>query len=254
MLLAVDVGNTQTHLGMFRDETLVEHWRFATVRESTADELATVLVGLLHLRGLTLDDVSAAIVSSVVPQLVHEYQGVGERYLGGNLLVVGPGLRSGIPIRTERPHEVGADRLVNSVAAYERVQSACIVVDFGTAITYDVVSADGELLGAIISPGIEISLEALSERAARLPRVELEAPPELIGRNTETSIQSGVIYGFAGQVDGIVSRLREELGVEARAIATGGLATSIAPFCEEIDEVDDLLTLTGLRLLWERNR
>jgi type III pantothenate kinase len=143
---------------------------------------------------------------------------------------------------------------VNSVAAYERIRSACIVVDFGTAITYDVVSADGELLGAIISPGIEISLEALSERAARLPRVELEAPPELIGRNTETSIQSGVIYGFAGQVDGIVGRLRAELGVEARVIATGGLATSIAPFCEEIDEVDDLLTLTGLRLLWERNR
>jgi type III pantothenate kinase len=254
MLLAVDVGNTQTHLGMFRDDTLVEHWRFATVRESTADELASVLVGLLHLRGLTFEDVSAAIVSSVVPQLVHEYQGVGERYLGGNLIVVGPGLRSGIPIRTERPHEVGADRLVNSVAAYERVGSACIVVDFGTAITYDVVSADGELLGAIISPGIEISMEALSERAARLPKVELEAPPELIGRSTETSIQSGVIYGFAGQVDGIVSRLREELGVEARAIATGGLATSIAPFCEEIDEVDDLLTLTGLRLLWERNR
>jgi type III pantothenate kinase len=254
MLLAVDVGNTQTHLGMFRDEELVEHWRFATVRESTADELASVLVGLLHLRGLTVEDVSAAIVSSVVPQLVHEYQGVGERYLGGNLTVVGPSLRSGIPIRTERPHEVGADRLVNSVAAYERIKSACIVVDFGTAITYDVVSADGELLGAIISPGIEISLEALSERAARLPRVELEAPPELIGRNTETSIQSGVIYGFAGQVDGIVGRLRAELGVEARVIATGGLATSIAPFCEEIDEVDDLLTLTGLRLLWERNR
>jgi len=254
MLLAVDVGNTQTHLGMFRDEELVEHWRFATVRESTADELASVLVGLLHLRGLTVEDVSAAIVSSVVPQLVHEYQGVGERYLGGNLTVVGPSLRSGIPIRTERPHEVGADRLVNSVAAYERIRSACIVVDFGTAITYDVVSADGELLGAIISPGIEISLEALSERVARLPRVELEAPPELIGRNTETSIQSGVIYGFAGQVDGIVGRLRAELGVEARVIATGGLATSIAPFCEEIDEVDDLLTLTGLRLLWERNR
>ena len=254
MLLAVDVGNTQTHIGMFRDSDLVEHWRFATVRESTADELTSVLVGLLHLRGLTLEDVTAAIVSSVVPQLVHEYQGVGERYLGGTLMVVGPGLRSGIPIRTERPHEVGADRLVNSVAAYDRVGSACIVVDFGTAITYDVVSADGELLGAIISPGIEISMEALSERAARLPKVELEAPPELIGRSTETSIQSGVIYGFAGQVDGIVGRLREELGVEARAIATGGLATSIAPFCEEIDEVDDLLTLTGLRLLWERNR
>jgi type III pantothenate kinase len=254
MLLAVDVGNTQTHIGMFRGDELVEHWRFATVRESTADELATVLVGLLQLRGLSLADVEAAIVSSVVPQLVHEYESVSERYLGGNLRVVGPGLKSGIPIRTENPYEVGSDRLVNAVAAYDRVHSACIVVDFGTAITYDVVSAEGELLGTLISPGIEISMEALSERAARLPKVELEAPRELIGRSTLTSIQAGVVYGFAGQVDGIVSRLREELGVEARAIATGGLATSIAPFCDELDEVDEMLTLTGLRLLWERNR
>jgi type III pantothenate kinase len=254
MLLAVDVGNTQTHLGMFRDHELVEHWRFATVRESTADELAVVLVGLLELRGLSLRDVDGAIVSSVVPQLVHEYGAVSERYLNGVAKIVGPGMRSGIPIRAENPHEVGADRLVNAVAAYDRLHAACIVVDFGTAITYDVVSADGELLGAIISPGVEISMEALSERAARLPKVELEAPRELIGRNTQASIQSGVIYGFAGQVDGIVSRLREELGVEATAIATGGLATAIAPHCQEIDEVDDLLTLTGLRLLWERNR
>jgi type III pantothenate kinase len=254
MLLAVDVGNTQTHIGMFRDGALVEHWRFATVRESTADELATVLVGLLELRGLALKDIDGAIVSSVVPQLVHEYDGVSERYLGGVVKIVGPGLKSGIPIRTENPHEVGADRLVNAVAAYEHVGAACIVVDFGTAITYDVVSADGELLGAIISPGVEISMEALSERAARLPKVELEEPKELIGRSTQASIQSGVIYGFAGQVDGIVGRLRRELGVEATSIATGGLATSIAPFCEEIDEVDDLLTLTGLRLIWERNR
>lgn len=254
MLLAVDVGNTQTHIGMFNDGSLVEHWRFATVRESTSDELATVLVGLLELRGLALKDIDGAIVSSVVPQLVHEYDGVSQRYLGGVVKIVGPGLKSGIPIRTENPHEVGADRLVNAVAAYDHVGSACIVVDFGTAITYDVVSADGELLGAIISPGVEISMEALSNRAARLPRVELEEPKELIGRSTQASIQSGVIYGFAGQVDGIVSRLRGELGVEATTIATGGLATSIAPFCEEIDEVDDLLTLTGLRLLWERNR
>jgi len=254
MLLAVDVGNTQTHIGMFRGDQLVEHWRFATVRESTADELATVLVGLLQLRGLGLSDVDAAIVSSVVPQLVHEYDSVSERYLGGTLQVVGPGLKSGIPIRTENPHEVGSDRLVNALAAFDRVGSACIVVDFGTAITYDVVSADGELLGTLISPGIEISMEALSERAARLPKVELEAPRELIGRSTLTSIQAGVVYGFAGQVDGIVGRLREELGVEARAIATGGLATSIAPFCHELDEVDEMLTLTGLRLLWERNR
>jgi type III pantothenate kinase len=253
MLLAVDVGNTQTHIGMFRDGSLVEHWRFATVRESTADELATVLVGLLELRGLSLNDIDGAIVSSVVPQLVHEYDGVSQRYLGGVVKIVGPSLKSGIPIRTENPHEVGADRLVNAVAAYDHVGGACIVVDFGTAITYDVVSSEGELLGAIISPGVEISMEALSERAARLPKVELEQPKELIGRSTQASIQSGVIYGFAGQVDGIVSRLREELGVEAVTIATGGLATSIAPFCEEIDEVDDLLTLTGLRLLWERN-
>jgi type III pantothenate kinase len=254
MLLAIDVGNTQTHIGMFRDEELVEHWRFATVRDSTADELATVLVGLLGLRGLKLDDVDSAIVSSVVPQLVHEYEGVSERYLGGVLRTVGPGMKSGIPIRTENPHEVGADRLVNAVAAYDRCRSACIVVDFGTAITYDAVSSDGELLGAIISPGVEISMEALSERAAKLPKVELEAPKELIGRSTQASIQSGVMYGFAGQVDGIVGRLREELGVEATTIATGGLASTIAPFCEEIDEVDELLTLTGLRLLWERNQ
>ncbi|HEY1597846.1 MAG TPA: type III pantothenate kinase [Thermoleophilaceae bacterium] len=254
MLLAVDVGNTQTHIGMFSDGSLVEHWRFATVRESTADELATVLVGLLELRGLGLKDIDGAIVSSVVPQLVHEYDGVSHRYLGGVVKIVGPGLKSGIPIRTENPHEVGADRLVNAVAAYDHVGAACIVVDFGTAITYDVVSAEGELLGAIISPGVEISMEALSERAARLPKVELEQPKELIGRSTQASIQSGVMYGFAGQVDGIVSRLRQELGVEATTIATGGLATSIAPLCEEIDEVDELLTLTGLRLLWERNQ
>jgi type III pantothenate kinase len=254
MLLAVDVGNTQTHIGMFRDGDLVEHWRIATVRESTGDELATVLVGLLELRELGLKDVDGAIVSSVVPQLVHEYETLSDRYLGGVLRVVGPGLKSGIPIRTENPHEVGADRLVNAVAAYDRVQSACIVVDFGTAITYDAVSAEGELLGAIISPGVEISMEALSERAAKLPKVELEKPKELIGRSTQASIQSGVIYGFAGQVDGIVHRVREELGVEAHTIATGGLAMAIAPHCEEIDEVDDLLTLTGLRLLWEMNR
>jgi type III pantothenate kinase len=254
MLLAVDVGNTQTHIGMFRDGDLVEHWRIATVRESTGDELATVLVGLLELRELALKDITGAIVSSVVPQLMHEYESMSDRYLGGVLRLVGPGLKSGIPIRTENPHEVGADRLVNAVAAYDRVQSACIVVDFGTAITYDAVSAEGELLGAIISPGVEISMEALSERAAKLPRVELEKPKELIGRSTQASIQSGVIYGFAGQVDGIVHRLRQELGVEAQTIATGGLASSIAPFCEEIDEVDDLLTLTGLRLLWERNQ
>src|SRR4051812_34496878 len=254
MLLAVDVGNTQTHLGMFRDEELVEHWRFATVRDATADELATVLVGLLALRGLGLKDVTGAVVSSVVPQLSHEYGEVSKRYLGGMLAVVGPGMKTGMPIRTENPYETGPDRLVNAVAAYDRVGAACVVVDFGTTINYDVVSDEGELLGAIFTPGVEISIAALAERAAALPTVDIEPPRELIGRSTITAIQSGIVYGFAGQVDGIVGRLREHMGDEITAIATGGLASSIAPFCDQIDDTDDLLTLTGLRLIWERNR
>ena len=253
MLLAIDVGNTQTHVGVFREADLVEHWRFATARAATADELAAGLTGLLALGGLSLGGIDAAIVSSVVPQLAREYEGVSERYLGGALAVVGPHLRSGMAIRIEDPHELGADRLLNAVAAYERFRSACVVVDFGTAITYDAVSAEGEYLGGIIAPGIEVSMEALSERAAKLPKVDLDAPKELIGRTTRAAIQSGVVYGFAGQVDGIVARLREELGDQAAALATGGLASAIVPFCEELDEVDDLLTLTGLRLVWERN-
>jgi type III pantothenate kinase len=254
MLLAIDVGNTQTHIGAYRGEELLEHWRFATRREATGDELATTLVGLLALRGFTLDDVDGAIVSSVVPQLAHEYEHVSERYFAGTLMVVGPGVRTGMPIRTENPHEVGADRLVNAVAAYDRVGAACVVVDFGTTINYDVVSDQGELLGAIFTPGVEISIAALAQRAARLPNVDIEPPRELIGRSTVAAIQSGIVYGFAGQVDGIVGRLREEMGSEITAIATGGLASAIAPFCDQIDETDDLLTLTGLRLVWERNR
>lgn len=253
MLLAIDVGNTQTHVGMFRGEDLVEHWRLATEREATADELATLLAGLLGLRDLRLRDVDAAIVSSVVPHLGSEYEELSERYLDGTLALVGPALRTGMPIRIGNPHEVGADRLVNSVAAYDRCGGACIVADFGTTINYDVVSADGEYLGGCIAPGVEISIEALSQRAARLFKIDLAAPEEVIGRSTQAAIQSGVVYGFAGQVDGIVSRLREALGDEATALATGGLAAPIVPFCEEIDELDDLLTLRGLRLIWERN-
>jgi type III pantothenate kinase len=254
MLLTIDVGNTQTHIGMFRGTELLQHWRFATRREATGDELAVMLVNLLALRGQTLKDVDGAIVSSVVPQLAHEYEQVSERYFAGTLMVVGPGVRTGVPIRTESPHEVGADRLVNAVAAYDKVGGACVVVDFGTTINYDIVSDEGELLGAIFTPGVEISLAALAQRAARLPNVDIEPPRELIGRSTVSSIQSGVVYGFAGQVDGIVGRLREELGDGITAIATGGLSGAIAPFCDQIDETDDLLTLTGLRLIWERNR
>ncbi|MDO8189067.1 type III pantothenate kinase [Conexibacter sp. JD483] len=253
MLLVLDVGNTQTHFGTFDGEELTQHWRFATVRESTADELGAKLANLLQLRGLSFRDVDASIVSSTVPQLGSEWRVVGERYLGHGTVVVGPGIRTGMPIRYENPREIGADRLVNAVAAFERIGGACVVVDFGTAITYDPVSEEGEYLGGIIAPGVEISMEALTERAAALPKIDLVEPRALIGKTTVDAIRSGIVYGFAGQVDGIVRRLRAELGQETATIATGGLAQAIVPFTEEIDETDDLLTLTGLRLLHERN-
>jgi type III pantothenate kinase len=254
VLLTVDVGNTQTHLGAFREDELVEHWRFATARFATADELAVVLSALLGLRDLRLRDAEAAIVSSVVPTLAHEYEQLIERYLEGRGALVGPWLKTGMPIRIDTPQELGADRLVNAVAVYDRVGGACIAVDFGTAINYDVVSSAGEYLGGVISPGIEISLEALAARAARLPRVDIVEPKHAIGKGTQEAIQAGVVYGFAGQVDGILCRLREELGEEATAIATGGFAQAIVPHCDQVDEIDDLLTLTGLKLIWERNR
>ena len=254
MLLAIDVGNTQTQVGMFRGDELVEHWRLATDHEATADELAAELASLLSLSELGLRDVEAAIVSSVVPALAQEFERLVERYVGGKGALVGPWLKTGMPIRIDRPQELGADRLVNAVAAYERCGGACIVVDFGTSTNYDVVSGEGEYLGGVLAPGVEISIEALAQRAARLFKVELEAPPQVIGKSTAAALQSGVIYGFAGQVDAIVGRLREELGEEATAIATGGLAQPIVPFCEEIDETDDQLTLKGLRLIWERNQ
>ena len=254
MLLAIDAGNTQTHVGMFSGEELVEHWRLATHREETADELSSRLSGLLALRDLKLRDVDGAIVSCVVPQLGHEYEQVSERYLEGALAMVGPDLRIGMPIRMDNPHEVGADRIVNAVAAYERFGGACIITAFGTSTNFDVVSARGEYLGGVLAPGVEISIDALAQRAARLFTVELEPPKSVIGKSTQAALQSGVIYGFAGQVDAIVRRLREELGEEATAVATGGLAEPIVPFCEEIDELDELLTLKGLRLIWERSR
>jgi type III pantothenate kinase len=254
LLLAIDVGNTQTHLGAFDGTELVEHWRFSTDREATGDELAAKLHELLGLRNIGFEQIDGEAISCVVPRLDTEYRHVFERYLDREALIIGPGTRTGMPILLENPHELGPDRLVNAVAGYDICGDACVIVDFGTAINYDVVSSAGEYLGGIIGPGIEISIEALTSRAARLTKVEIKEPRGLIGKSTDAAVQSGIVYGFAAQVDGICRRLRAELGESATTIATGGLATVIVGFTETIDRVDDLLTLKGLRLIYERNR
>ncbi|MDX6616050.1 MAG: type pantothenate kinase [Solirubrobacterales bacterium] len=253
MLLAIDVGNTQTHLGAFDGAKLTEHWRFQTRAGATADELADRLTGLLWLSGIEREAIDAFAVSSVVPPLDLEYERLSDRYFGSSpCLVVGPGIKTGMPIRIDNPQEVGADRLVNAVAAYDRVGDTCLVVDFGTGINFDAVSAQGEYLGGAIAPGIEISLSALAERAARIPRIDLGEPEAAIGKSSRAAIQSGVVYGFAGLIDSLARRIEDELG-EATLIATGGIAHRIAPFCEMVDEIDDLLTLKGLRLIYEKN-
>ena len=203
MLLAIDVGNTQSHLGLFDGGELVAHWRFATAADQTSDELAARASSLIALEGRELREIDGSIVSSVVPQLTPEYAGMCERYLDGGCLIVGPGLSTGMPIQLDNPRELGADRLVNAVAAYQRLGGACAVADFGTAITFDVVSADGEYLGGVIGPGVEISMEALAERTAKLPPIELGEPlgepGSVIGKSTHASLQSGIVYGFAGR-------------------------------------------------------
>jgi type III pantothenate kinase len=254
MLLAVDVGNTQTVLGLFEGEELVEHWRLATEAERTGDELAALFANLLELRGRTFGDVSGVSLSSTVPLLVRAYQELAERHIGAPLLVLGPGTRTGIPILYDDPREVGPDRIANAVAARERYGAPCIVVDFGTSTNFDAISAEGEYVGGVLAPGIEISMDALFARAARLTKVDFVEPDTVIGKTTTASLQSGLVYGFAGQVDGIVERMRSELGDSAPAIATGGLAELIAPHAKTIEKVDPLLTLDGLRLVWDRNR
>jgi type III pantothenate kinase len=252
VLLAVDVGNTQTHLGAFDGEDLVQHWRVQTRSGSTGDELAERIAGLFTLCGMSIDELDSVCVSSVVPPLGSQYERLTERYLDATCLTIGPGVKTGMSIRIENPLEVGADRLVNSIAAYERFQDACIVVDFGTGINVDAVSAEGEYLGGAIGPGLEISLTALIDRAARITRLDLGEPETAIGRSSRAAINSGFVFGFAGMIDGIVRRIEDELP-GPKLLATGGLASVVVPFTETIEEVDDLLTLKGLRLIHERN-
>jgi type III pantothenate kinase len=249
MLLAVDVGNTQTVLGLYREDDLVDSFRLATDRSRTGDELAVTLSALLD-----LEDVDGVCLSTTVPALQREWERVAERWLKAPLLVVGPGTRTGIAIRYDDPREVGPDRIVNAVAASERYGAPCIVVDFGTSTNFDIVSPEGEYVGGVLAPGIEVSMDALFARAARLVKVDFVAPATVIGKTTVGGLQSGLVYGFAGQVDGIVSHIRAELGTEAQTVATGGLAELIAPHAATLERIDPFLTLDGLRIVWARNR
>ena len=258
MLLAIDVGNTNTVLGLYRLEgerpELAAHWRVTTHRSQTADEYGVLFVNLFEMHGLAPREVSHIIISSVVPPVEGTLRQVCEEYFHTQPFFVEPGIKTGMPVLVDNPAELGADRLVNAIAAFERYGGPCIVVDFGTATTFDVISAKGEYLGGAIAPGLGLSADALFTRAARLSRVEIKRPARVIGTNTVTHLQSGLYYGYIGLVDGILERMVAELGAPAKVIATGGLARQIAEDSRFITEIDDMLTLDGLLILFERNR
>lgn len=253
MLLGIDVGNTQTVIGIFDGDIIQHHWRIATERERTADEIALTLTGFLNLYEQKLDDIDGMIVSSVVPEMTSALVRMARDILKVEPLVVDSDTDTGVPVLYDDPSQVGADRLVNAAAAVKKYGTPCVVVDFGTATTLDAITRSGEYLGGTISPGIEISSLALFRAAARLSRVELVAPANLIGRNTVESIQSGIINGAAGQVDRLVELFKSELGEDAKVVGTGGLAEIVADRCRTIEEWDPLLTLDGLKLIYERN-
>jgi type III pantothenate kinase len=258
MLLCIDVGNTNTVLGLYEldagDGRLRDSFRVQTEKDRTGDEYGLQLKALFEFGGLKLSDVHDVMISSVVPPMAFPLEQMCKRFFGRRPIFVGPGLKTGMPVLYENPREVGADRIVNAVAAYDKWPQGLIVVDFGTATTFDAVTPKGEYLGGAIAPGISISMEALFQRASKLPRVSFERPERVVGRNTVASMQSGLVFGYVGLVDGICGRMAAELGFPVKIVATGGLAPLIATVSQRIELVDDQLTLDGLRILYQRNR
>ncbi|WP_238655746.1 type III pantothenate kinase [Paenibacillus piscarius] len=255
MILVVDIGNTNIVLGVYRERELLHHFRLSTARQSTVDEYGVLIQNLFNMSGLSFKDMEGVIISSVVPPLVQVIVEMCVKYIGKDPLLVGPGIKTGLNLRYENPREVGADRIVNAVAAIEQYQCPLVVVDFGTATTFDCIDAGANYLGGAIVPGLGISTEALYLRASKLPRIELEKPKKVIGRNTVHAMQAGIIFGYAGQVEGIVRRIKQEMNAPVlKVIATGGLASLIASETECIDEVNPMLTLEGLRIIYNRNK